>query len=339
MKNSLETRLGIFFALALIAAMIMMEMIGVDFFKSGYRLHALFNNIQELKPGDPVKMAGVEIGQVDKIQIDTNVANKVRVTMKIQKGKPVRTDSKATIKFTGLLGQNFIAVDFGSTNGVLAEVDSILETVEQPDLAALIAKLDMAASGVQSLTTNLSGESFNNLLGPFTDFLKQNSPALTDLFGNMKTISSRIVEGQGTVGRLINEDTFYRTALGAVSNVQDSLGEFEITARELRTTATNANALLASAKLAIDKVNAGEGTLGRLAKDDTLYKETSAAMTNLREISEKVNKGQGSVGKLINDDTLLKNVKMTLQKVDKATEGLEDQGPLSVLGIAINSLF
>jgi phospholipid/cholesterol/gamma-HCH transport system substrate-binding protein len=62
-------------------------------------------------------------------------------------------------------------------------------------------------------------------------------------------------------------------------------------------------------------------------------------MTNLREILQKMNRGEGSVGKLINDDSLFKNAKLSLQKLEKATEGLEDQGPLSVLGIAVNSLF
>jgi phospholipid/cholesterol/gamma-HCH transport system substrate-binding protein len=62
-------------------------------------------------------------------------------------------------------------------------------------------------------------------------------------------------------------------------------------------------------------------------------------MTSLKEILEKINKGQGSVGKLVNDESFFNNAKMTLQKVEKATEGLEDQGPLSVLGIAVNSLF
>ena len=53
----------------------------------------------------------------------------------------------------------------------------------------------------------------------------------------------------------------------------------------------------------------------------------------------KINTGQGSVGKLVNDESLFKNAKMTLQKVEKATEGLEDQGPLSILGTAVNKLF
>ena len=68
MKNSLETRLGLFFALAFITAVILFEMIGgLDFFKRGFYVRAQFNNVQELKKGDAVKMAGVEVGRVDLI--------------------------------------------------------------------------------------------------------------------------------------------------------------------------------------------------------------------------------------------------------------------------------
>ena len=89
----------------------------------------------------------------------------------------------------------------------------------------------------------------------------------------------------------------------------------------------------------IDGINNGKGTLGKLAKDEALYTETTLAMTSLREILQKMNQGQGTVGKLINDDTFLKNAKLSLQKLDKATDGLEDQGPLSILGLVIGSLF
>ena len=52
-----------------------------------------------------------------------------------------------------------------------------------------------------------------------------------------------------------------------------------------------------------------------------------------------MNRGQGSVGKLINNDDFYRNAKLSLQKLDKAMEGLEDQGPLSVLGTVVNNLF
>jgi phospholipid/cholesterol/gamma-HCH transport system substrate-binding protein len=95
---------------------------------------------------------------------------------------------------------------------------------------------------------------------------------------------------------------------------------------------------VAHARQVVDQINEGQGTVGKLVKDPTLYNETTAAMVNARQILEKVNQGQGSVGKLINDQEFYRNAKLTLQKLDKATEGLEDQGPLSVLGIAVNSL-
>src|SRR4051794_21696585 len=112
MKNSLETRLGMFVALAMIAGFIVLELIGgVNIFKPGYHLKALFNNIQELKVGDPVKMAGVPVGQVERINLGDN---KVEVLLRLNKDAPIKTDSKATVKFAGLLGQNYVSIDFGS---------------------------------------------------------------------------------------------------------------------------------------------------------------------------------------------------------------------------------
>ena len=107
MKNTLETRLGLFFAAALIVAFFLLEMIGArDFFKPGYHVRANFKNVQELKKGDAVKMAGVQIGHVDGVSLTNGL---VQVSMKIiNEDAFIKTDSKATIKFTGLMGQNFI---------------------------------------------------------------------------------------------------------------------------------------------------------------------------------------------------------------------------------------
>ena len=330
MKNTLETRLGLFFALAFIAAVILFEMIGgLDFFKAGYRVRAQFNNVQELRVGDPVKIAGVQIGRVDAISL-TN--NKVEVRMKLTKPEMVHTDSKATVKFVGLLGQNFVAIDFGSATAPRVAENQLLETTEQADLSTLMVKLENVASGVENLTKSFSGDTINNLLGPFTDFLKENNPKLSAVLGNLQTISSQIAKGEGTVGKLIMDDRLYNSALTAVTNL-NSLGD------DLKLTLGDAKQTLAGARTIMDQINAGQGTVGKLIKDETLYLETTAAMTNLHGILQKINQGQGSIGKLVNDDSLFKNAKMTLQKLDKATEGLEDQGPLSVLGIMVNSLF
>ena len=67
MKNTLETRIGLFVALAVLAAAIILERVGsFECFQRGKHVNALFSNVQDLKIGDRVKMAGVEIGRVQR---------------------------------------------------------------------------------------------------------------------------------------------------------------------------------------------------------------------------------------------------------------------------------
>jgi phospholipid/cholesterol/gamma-HCH transport system substrate-binding protein len=322
MKNSLESRLGIFVLLAFVAAVVVIEMLGgPEHFMRGYHLWALFDNVQELKVGDRVKMAGVEVGRVEKIQLE---GEKAKVIMKMKHNVEVKTDSVATIKYTGLMGQNFVSLDFGTENAPLARDDARLASKEQPDLSVVMAKIDDVATGVQNLTKSFSGLKIDELLGPFIDFMKDNRAPLTATISNINSVSSQVAQGKGTVGKLIYDQTLYDSALASVTNLQSTMADAQVT--------------LAHAREIVDQINAGQGTVGKLVKDPTLYNETATAMTQAKEILQKVNQGQGSVGKLINDQEFYKNAKLTLQKLDKATEGLEDQGPLSVLGIAVNSL-
>lgn len=327
MRNTLETRLGLFVALALIAAFIILEMVGgMQFFRRGYRVSALFNTVQELTVGSPVKMAGVPIGRVENVSFKDS---KVEVAMKIDRGCVVKTDSKASIRFTGLMGQNFVAIDFGSESAPRVEDGQTIASVEQPDFNALMARLDEAATGIQNITKTFTGDKLDNLIGPLMNFLKDNREPLTATIANFKSVSDQIAQGKGTVGRLIYDDTLYHTALATVSNVNLTVTQ----------TGDEARLTLADARKIVARVNAGEGTVGKLLTDDTLYRETTNSMTNLREILQKVNNGQGTAAKIINDPALYKNANMTLQKVDKATESLEDQGVLSVVGIAVGRLF
>jgi phospholipid/cholesterol/gamma-HCH transport system substrate-binding protein len=322
MKNSLETKLGIFVVLVVLASWAIIETLGgADFFSHGYHVSAQFDTVQDLKVGDHVKMAGVDIGRVEDIEL---TSNKVSVVMKLRQGVIVKTDSKATVKFTGLMGQNFVAVDFGSDAAPMAAEGTILESVEQPDLSAIMAKLDSAAGGIQNITKTFSGDKLDNILGPLTDFMKQNSAPITATISNVKNISSQIAAGKGTVGKLIYDDTLYTSALSTVSNLQD--------------TAASAKDALATAQTVMKNVSAGQGTIGKLLTDDRLYNSTEASMTNLNSILLKVNQGNGTIGKLVNDQDFYKNAKLSLQKLDKAADGLEDTGPMSVLGTMINNL-
>lgn len=330
MKNSLESRLGLFFALVVVAGFVLLELTGgFDLLRAGRPVRARFQTVQDLKVGDPVKLGGVTIGKVARIEL---AGNQVEVTLRVQESADLRTDTRAAIRFTGLLGQNFVSLEFGSPDAPKLSADALLQTREQADLNSILAKLEGVADGVQNMTRSFSGEEFSKLLGPVTELVKDNTPRITDLLENMRQVSAQVAKGQGTVGRLIHEEDFYRSALGAVTNVNGLAGD-------AKGMITDASGLIGDARKVVTGVNQGQGSIGRLLQDDTLARELTTAGTNLREILQKINQGQGSVGKLVNDESFLKNIKMTLQKVDKATEGLEDTGPLNVLGTAIGTFF
>jgi phospholipid/cholesterol/gamma-HCH transport system substrate-binding protein len=316
MKNSLETKLGIFVAVTILAAILIVETLGsFNWMRGGYHVSALFNTAQDLKEGNAVKMAGVEIGRVEKIELANQ---KVKVTMKLNSNADVRTDSKATIQFTGLMGQNFVAISFGSPDAPKAAEGTVLETEEQPDLNAIMAKLDSAATGIENFGKSFSGEKIENLVGPLIDFVKQNGGNLGGSISNIENITTQIASGQGTVGKLIYDQTLYNSAMDTVSNLQDTV---------------------ASARGLIGGITNGQGTLGKLATDASLYNSTASAMTNLNEILIKINQGKGTVGELVNNKEFYSNAKLSLQKLDKMADGLEDQGPLSVVGMVAQNLF
>ena len=375
-QTSLETKLGMFVALVVVAAVVLLEIAGgTDFFKKGYRLHGLFTSAQELKVGDSVKMAGVPVGKVEKIGFDQG---KVKVTMKLDQAAEVKTDAKATIRFAGLMGQNFVSINLGSPTAPEFKDGDIIQTTEQPDLAAIMQKLENAAGGIEKLGASFSGDQLNNMLGPLTSIMKDNQTNISQFLSDLPKITGQINSGEGNLGKLLKDEALYtntvatmqslnRTvsdaqgllaeakgaigdlkgtfsdARGFITEAKGSLGDVKLALGDARKSLVTATETMGTAKSILSGVQAdlqaGKGSLGKLLKDEGLYHETTLAMSNLREIMQKINKGQGSVGKFVNDDSLFKNAKMTLQKLDKATEGLEDQGPLSVLGIAVNSLF
>ena len=155
--------------------------------------------------------------------------------------------------------------------------------------------------------------------------MKQNSGHIGEVISNVDNITGQIASGQGTVGRLIYTNELYDSALGTITNLQDAV-------MQVRSAVTDARSIISG-------ITNGQGTIGKLVTDDTLYNATTASMTNLNQILLKINQGQGTVGKLVNDQEFYKNAKISLQKLDKAADGLEDQGPLSVIGIMANNLF
>jgi len=140
-KYSLETIVGIFVFIGLICVGYLtiklgkMELIG----SNNYILSARFNSVSGLKTDSSVEMAGVEIGRVSKIGLDSERQTAL-VILKIHKNVQITDDAIASIKTSGLIGDKFINITPGGSDIILQPGETITETESAIDLEELISE-------------------------------------------------------------------------------------------------------------------------------------------------------------------------------------------------------
>ena len=110
-----------------------MEVLG----RRGYPVYAVFSDIGGLRIGAPVVVAGVEVGQVDRIGLEDYQA---RVGMRIEPGLVLHEDAIASIKTRGLIGEKYIQISAGASDEVLRAGDLIRQTESAVDLESLISQ-------------------------------------------------------------------------------------------------------------------------------------------------------------------------------------------------------
>jgi len=362
MTLSTEKKVGIFFLAALLLLGVVIEFVeGWTPFQEKDSFHAFFVTAVGIRPGDPVRLSGVEVGKIEKIGIDES---RVRVDFTVQAGTAIREDSVAEIQQTNFLGGHFLGISFGTPERPLLAPGSAVPTREATSINQLIANLNVNQEKVLGELGNL----LQDTRSTFSDSIKRlnaivtridtgegtlgkliNDPKLYDeLHGSLSSINkvmSRLLKGEGTIGRLLDDPALYEDAKKTFANFRDISGKMAqgkgtigrlLGDEELARRATETFESLAEFTR---KLNSSEGTLGRLMHDPQLYDDAKVAMERIKSIAGKIDQGEGTLGKLVNDDTLYSNAKTTLKKVEKTVDGLGDTGPLSALGVVVGTLF
>ena len=378
MAMSREVRVGLFLVVAFLILIALFELLGKEtIFARMVEYKTSFKSIPGLKLGDPVRLAGVDVGTVRDIQV---IGARVEVTFRVKPGTPVKTDSIATIKLTSLLGTNFVDLTFGSPAAQLAPPGSLLQSAEPPDLNTLLARLNDAAGDVQTLAKQLNeglGRSLEPISGAFQSMdriakqiekgqgtlgkLISNDDLYREIQGiatNMNKLSQQMARGEGTLGKLVNDDALYndlrsltadlKVASQGLSRIakdvesgKGTLGKLvkdEALYNEAKSTLAQAKEALGGLQTMSRRITEGKGTLGRLLNDDALYTDMHGAVASLNNIMKKVERGEGTLGKLLTDDSLYFTTKDNLKRVGKAADQLREQGPLSIIGIGIQAL-
>ena len=140
-KYSQETLVGIFVLIGILCVGYLTVKLGKMEFIGGdvYKIIAKFDSVAGLKSDSSVQMAGVEIGRVTQIILDTKSLEAV-VTMKINKGVPIQEDAIASVKTSGLIGDKYISIQPGGSDEILRAGGIITETESAIDIESLISK-------------------------------------------------------------------------------------------------------------------------------------------------------------------------------------------------------
>lgn len=287
-----ELKVGVMAVAALALTAILVIAVGgaSGFAWERYDLKTNFANVQGLKSGAIVRVAGVEVGKVTKVEL-AGTGVDVHLSIKKENQSRVTTDSFASIGSMSLLGEPLIDVSPSSTGTPLRDGDVIKS--RRP--AAQISDVaETANEGIVQATALLKDlrEGRGSLGKLFTD--DQLYREMNALVASANAVASSINRGQGTLGKFARDSKVYDELQLSLRNLQ------EMTRR----------------------INAGEGSLGAFLKDDRLAKSLTATTGNFEQISARLTRNDNTAGKLLTEKELYDRLNSTITRLDDLTKNL-----------------
>ncbi|MFN3403086.1 MAG: MlaD family protein [Cytophagaceae bacterium] len=271
MKNKSAGRrvlLGIFMIAGVVLFTALVFYIGSrqHIFGSRKEVVTMFKNVSGLVEGNMVRFSGVNVGTIKKIEIVSD--SLVAVTLHIDKdvARFIKIDSEASIHNDGLIGTKFLSISAGSPYAqVISDGDTISSKAPYE-------------------------------IEQFISLLQQTGESATRITGNLENITSKINNGEGTLGMLVSDKSLHNK----VSNLVTS---FEHTGH-------NANVLTKKLVNVVD-------TLSVAGRNSVTITE------NMAEFTAKLNNENSTLGKLVADTTMAAEVDETLTTVKRAARDIE----------------
>lgn len=319
-EMTIELVVGTFMFMILLALAYFTIVLGrASLFEKKFPLEVEFEDVMGLRKDDNVVQRGMTVGKVKSLRLTDG---KVRVLAMMDKPVTLKTDYQITVISTSILGGRNMEVKAGSEKAAPLPPDVMPQGTKPYDLMA------EAAEAVHEIRQSL------NQGGILTN-LEQSVAAIKD-------ISGKINRGEGTIGKLVNDEGLYNEVQGVakdirgvtakVQEIADKISKGEGTLGKLisdDSVYTNVAAVAANLKDISDRLNKGEGTLGKLlSKDDQLYQDISKTAASLKDITGKIEKGEGLLGKLVNDETLYNDVKAAVSEVRATIDDYRETSPV-----------
>jgi phospholipid/cholesterol/gamma-HCH transport system substrate-binding protein len=288
-----ELKIGIVAAVAVVLAILIIVAVGGQggFAWQRYELKTKFKNVQGLKSGAIVRVAGVDVGKVTSVDF---VGADVQITLEVNEENKSRiTDqSRASIGSLSLLGEPIIEISPSAQGTPLKDGDFIQSARTPGQIADVAENATLTLEEATGLIKEIrAGKGTIGKL--FAD--DQMYREVNQLVSSAEAVAASINRGNGTLGLLIRDPAVYKQANTALANLQ------EMTRR----------------------INAGEGSLGKLLRDEQLARSLGSASTNLDQVTGRLSRGEGTAGKLLTDKELYDRFNSIALRIDKVAAQLE----------------
>lgn len=319
-EMSIELIVGTFMFMILLALAYFTIVLGrASLFEKKFPLEVEFEDVMGLRKDDTVVQRGMTVGKVKSLRL---MDGKVRVQALLDSPIKLKTDYKITVVTTSILGGRYVEVKAGSAAAPFLPPDVMPQGEKPFDLMA------EAALAIHEIRTSM------NEGGILTN--------LEQAIASIKDVTGKINKGEGTIGKLVNDEGIYNEFQGAAKDIRGVIAQVQDIATKINrgdgtlgkliaddSIYTNIQAVAVNLKDISDRLNKGEGTLGKLlSDDDQLYKDIAATADSLKVITSKIQKGEGMIGKLVNDESLYNELKAAVGEVRLAVDDFRETSPV-----------
>ncbi len=265
--------------------------------------YASYQKINGLIKANPVVINGLRVGQVKNVYFNPDLSGNIMVSMMLSTDFPIPNNSVARIFSSDLMGSKAIELVLGNSPTILMEGDTLQSSVE----GGLMEEVNAQMQPIKKKAEDLLG-SIDTLVIAFQSIfneqartnIKESFQNIELTFANLQRTSSNIdtlvVEESSRISDiLINMDSL-TTALNAnKGNIQNIITNFEIISdslanSEIPGTFARINLALDEMSSILAKIDSGDGTLGKLMNDDSLYLELNRSASALDSLLLDVRK-------------------------------------------------
>jgi phospholipid/cholesterol/gamma-HCH transport system substrate-binding protein len=283
-----------------------------------YTIRAKFTNAGGVLEGSPVRVAGLPVGSVTRVQF---IGTEIHMDLELRKDNMVRVrdTSLATIGSVSLLGEGAVDITASTAGTPIPPYGYVPSGGAATQMSDVTTRAGKGIDELTALITDLrSGKGTVGKL--MTD--EQLYSELQLLTASARQVTDSLSKGKGTLGELLNNPESARqleTSMRNLTAITDKINKGEGSLGQLMndpTLAKNVTDMTANMNRLTANMNQGRGTMGKLMTDDALYQRFNAATTNLETLLVNMNKGQGTMGKLMNDQALYENVNKTVTNLN-----------------------